>query len=414
VSFDTGAFPAVDVTFDNEQLLHTSLLPSGWPRKRWVQLRIGYGTYDSPGGLIIERDSHVDCRSFVIPDWAPQSGWRMALAAHTGLAVDRMALDNLTIATDALLERARVEVEVTLNGQQFTSDRVNVVYDAPITISHYSPTSGPISGDTRVVVHGFMFDHGLTYSCQFGETAVPAEHNATGGTIICPASPAITAAGAAAFSVSLDRGALYTPQTNWYGHRDWYRHRAPTPFTIYRALIVALHPTGGPIGGATIVRVHYEHNGTRTDSIFHCRFGESLSIGTAISSSEVDCPSPASVLAERVMVSISTNAQQFSNAMEFTYFDQPRVLLLSPSSGPAEGGTNVTLTGTQFMGFAPQICALQRELKRVACLSMCLCCSFARGRAQKLTKRVSSWQVRLAQRYAAIRPAAALHQLQPQ
>ena len=95
---------------------------------------------------------------------------------------------------------------MTLNGQQFTKDKMPLLYDSPPVISSYSPTSGPMAGDTKVIVHGFMFHHGLTYSCLFGNTSVPALYNSTEnrvatdpewtfdgsgseGTIICPSSP---------------------------------------------------------------------------------------------------------------------------------------------------------------------------------------------------------------------------------
>jgi hypothetical protein len=272
VAFRTGprGGPAIDVTYDNELVLHSSLLPAGWPRGVWVSVRVGYDTYDSPGGLVLERDGRVDFRSLVLSGWAPQSSWQMAIAAHTGLAVDRHMLDNVTLSTDSLIKPARVEVEVTLNGQQFTSDLVPVVYDAPITISHYSPTSGPLSGDTRVVVHGFMFDHGLTYHCKFNESVVPAEFNSSeAGTIICPHSPAI-ASGEWSFAISLDHDADHTPQAHWYSHRDWYAADMHTPFVVYEGSTVALQPTGGPIRGATSVLVMGSGLGTGSD--YRCRY----------------------------------------------------------------------------------------------------------------------------------------------
>ena len=59
----------------------------------------------------------------------------------------------------------------------------------------------------------------------------------------------------------------------------------------------------------------------------------------------VSCPSPVAVIAATVMLSISTNAQQFSNMKEFTYFSHPIVSAISPNTGPVNADTLIDVRG---------------------------------------------------------------------
>ena len=65
-------------------------------------------------------------------------------AASTGTAMDDHWFDDIVLSSEALLDTTSVDVEVTLNGQQFTGGGVSLAYDAPIVVSSFSPTSGPL------------------------------------------------------------------------------------------------------------------------------------------------------------------------------------------------------------------------------------------------------------------------------
>ena len=256
VAFETGARfgPSILITYDNIHILRHSLLPAGWRRDQWVALRVGYGTHDSPEGLVIERNGATDLRGIVLQGWAPESSWQLAISASTGLAVDHHWIDNFTLVTDALIARMDVTVEVTLNGQQFTSSQRSLSYDAPIAISAFSPTSGPTSGQTRVTVFGFMFAHGLSYSCRFGNETVLAIYNASTLDVVCPTSPA-QISGDHEFAISLDG-------LHWV--------TAQAPFTFYEGQATSIVPTGGPLHGATSVLV--QGTGLGRGSDYRCRY----------------------------------------------------------------------------------------------------------------------------------------------
>jgi hypothetical protein len=88
--------------------------------------------------------------------------------------VDEHLLSGVEIVADALTEADPVTVEVTLNGQQFGVSTASYSYRAPARVSAFSPTSGPVGGDTSVVVYGAFFEGGLSYACRFGNATVSA------------------------------------------------------------------------------------------------------------------------------------------------------------------------------------------------------------------------------------------------
>ena len=347
--FDTGPRhgPSIAITYDNVLLLRHSLAPSGgWVRGEWVALRVGYGTYDSPAGLIIERNGQADVRDFLLPGWSPEATWQLALAASTGLAVDEHLVDNLTISTDALIAPLSTQVEVTLNGQQYTRSGRAIVYDAPIVISAFSPTSGPIQGLTRVTVYGYMLDHGLAYSCRFGNATVHAHYNQSTGDVVCPASPA-RPSGDLPFAISLDG-------SNWVD--------APSNFTFYPGLAAAIVPTGGPLGGGTSVLVQGAGLGTGSD--YRCRYGGKPAVGgiTMLAGpfppnpTTVHCTVPPLPHSGSTELQISLNGQQYSSPLPYLVHTPPTIVQLSPSSGPALGGTRVNVSGASLTMFETQIC----------------------------------------------------------
>ena len=146
VAFETGVRfgPSILITYDNVQLARHDLSPSGgWLRGRWVALRVGYLTHDSQAGLVIERDDATDLRDFAVPGFAPERDWQLAISANTGLAVDKHLIDDLTLVTDALIAPVRTNVEVTLNGQQYTSDPAALMYARRWQSRASAPPAGP-------------------------------------------------------------------------------------------------------------------------------------------------------------------------------------------------------------------------------------------------------------------------------
>ena len=69
-----------------------------------------------------------------------------------------------------------------------------------------------------------------------------------------------------------------------------------------------------------------------------------------VSSTTITADSPAGTGVVDVTVTTPGGTSATSSADQFTYIGAPAVTGLSPTSGPAAGGTLVTITGTGFTG----------------------------------------------------------------
>ena len=69
---------------------------------------------------------------------------------------------------------ATTHVQATLNGQQFSQIGLNLSYYPPLSISLFSPTSGPVGGATRVVIAGGGFLDTWELQCRFSRAVVNA------------------------------------------------------------------------------------------------------------------------------------------------------------------------------------------------------------------------------------------------
>jgi hypothetical protein len=81
-----------------------------------------------------------------------------------------------------------VAVEVTMNGQDFSSQGIVYNYLPIITVTGVIPTHGPIKGGTEVIVIGTGFIRSSLLACQFGEgrsQVVKAAHFFNDTRIIC-------------------------------------------------------------------------------------------------------------------------------------------------------------------------------------------------------------------------------------
>ena len=118
-----------------------------------------------------------------------------------------------------------------------------LTYGMPVVISNFGPTSGPIAGSTRVVTSGMMFEHGIVYSCSFGQRKVSAVYSGKSGEVVCM-TPPDQVDGNVTFGISLD------------GVNVAIAHRN---FSFYSSVAVALDPAGGPVYGGTLLAITGQH-----------------------------------------------------------------------------------------------------------------------------------------------------------
>jgi hypothetical protein len=112
-------------------------------------------------------------------------------------------------------------------------------------------------------------------------------------------------------------------------------------------VVTGVSPTSGPGTGGTLVTI----TGTGLTGATVVDFGTTAATDvTVVSSTKITADSPAGGGVVDVTVTTPGGKSATSSADEFTYVGSPVVTGVSPTSGPAAGGTLVTITGTGLTG----------------------------------------------------------------
>ena len=221
-----------------------------------------------------------------------------------------------------------VDVTVTNPGGTSTasaSDRFTFV--AAPTISSLSPSSGSVYGGTDVTITGAHLS-GAT-SVTFDGT--PTGFVVTGDTSITATSPAGESAGTVSVVVTSIGGRSA-------GARFTYTVSTPT--------VSGIAPNLGPESGGTWVTI----TGTNLTGASRVAFGGIPTAFAVDSDTSIEAWSPpgAGTVAVRVTTLGGTTPANAGDL--FTYVPAPSVSSVSPSIGPADGGTTVTISGAGFTG----------------------------------------------------------------
>jgi len=236
--------------------------------------------------------------------------------------------DTQITATSPAGGAGTVDITVTtVGGTSATSVADQFTYVAPPTVTSISPTSGPTSGGTMVVITGTGFSSATAVS--FGATA------ATGFTVISPTQ--ITATSPAGTG-TVDVRVTTVGGTSAVSANDQFTYiPAPT--------VTSISPTSGPAGGGTTVVI----TGTNLSGATAVSFGGTAATGyTVNSATQITATSPAGTGTVDVTVTTVGGTSATSAADQFTYIGAPTVTSVSPTSGPTSGGTTVVITGTGF------------------------------------------------------------------
>ncbi|MEU7519813.1 IPT/TIG domain-containing protein [Kitasatospora aureofaciens] len=192
-------------------------------------------------------------------------------------------------------------------------------------VTSVSPASGPAAGGTRVTVTGTAFT-GAT-AVRFG--AITASFTVVSDTQITATAPPGT--GTVQVTVTTPSGISTQFVTYTYSTTS-----GPT--------LASVAPSSGPAAGGTTVTL----TGTGFTGATAVLFGTTAAASfTVVSGTQITATTPPGT--GTVQVTVVTGSGT-SNGVPFTYTTAPLPTLASvaPSSGPAAGGTTVTLTGTGF------------------------------------------------------------------
>ncbi len=206
---------------------------------------------------------------------------------------------------------------------------------APVpTVTSISPNSGSVSGGTAVTVTGTNFAGGATVL--FGSTA------ATGVTVVSSTSITATTPAHAAGAVSV----VVTNADSQSGTlANGYTFTSPNPAPT----VTALNPTSGTVNGGTPVTI----SGTGFLSGATVSLGGTAATGvTVVSSTSITAITPAHPAGAVTVMVTNSDSQSGMLANSYTYTSinpAPMVTSVAPNTGPASGGTGVTITGANFL-----------------------------------------------------------------
>ena len=224
-----------------------------------------------------------------------------------------------------------VDVTVTTpGGTSATTAADQYSYTNGPSVAAISPTSGPTAGGTSVTITGANLASAT--AVKFGSNTATINSN-TATQIVAVAPPG--SAGAVDVTVTTAGGTSAASLADRYTYAG-----LPT--------VTGVSPTSGPTLGGTAVTI----TGTNLDNPSAVKFGGTNAAAvTPISATQITAVAPAgSAGAQDVRVTTPGGTSATSSADRFTFVPPPTVTGVSPSSGPAAGGTSVTITGTDFTG----------------------------------------------------------------
>jgi hypothetical protein len=222
-----------------------------------------------------------------------------------------------------------VDVVVTTGGGSATTTNGYLYLDVP-GVTAVSPGAGAATGGASVTITGTGL--GATTSVKFGTTPTAS--------FVVDSSTSITAT-IPAHSVGVVDVTVTSPGgTSSVGAADQFSFD-PIP------VVTAVSPGSGGATGGTSVTI----TGTGLDDATAVSFGTTPASFVVDSSTSITATTPAHATGV-VDVTVSSPGGTSSAAPgdEFTFGDVPAVSALVPSAGVVDGGTSVTITGTDLGG----------------------------------------------------------------
>ncbi|PWD51789.1 hypothetical protein C8046_15185 [Serinibacter arcticus] len=219
-------------------------------------------------------------------------------------------------------EAGPVDVVVTTPGG-VTAPLTFTYVDVPTAIS-LDPTAGPVAGGTPVTVTGTNFVPGSVVSIDGVDVETEVGEDETTVSFVTPPH----AAGPVEVVVTTPGGVT-----------------APLTFTYVDVpTATSLVPDAGPVAGGNIVRI----NGSVLEAGTVQVGGETaVVVARAVDGTWIDFVAPAQEAGPQPVT--VTTAGGVTAPLTYTYVDVPTAISLDPTAGPVAGGTEVTVTGTNFV-----------------------------------------------------------------
>ncbi len=248
--------------------------------------------------------------------------------AATGVIVNSATSITATSPTGT----GTVDVTVTTpGGTSATSGNDQFTYVAGPTVTNVAPGSGPTAGGTSVTITGTA----LT-----GATAVHFGANAATGVVV-NSDTSVSATSPAGSAGTVDVTVTTPVGTSPTSANDKFIYAGPP-------VVTGVNPNAGPLGSGTSVTI----SGTSFTGATAVHFGANAATGVVVNSATSITATAPSGSAGTVDVTVTTpgGTSATSSSDHFTYDVVPAIASVAPGSGPAAGGTSVTITGSAFTG----------------------------------------------------------------
>jgi hypothetical protein len=277
--------------------------------------------------------------SGVSPDNGPHSGGTSVTISGSGLSGVTAVKFGTTSVVPASVSDTSIDVtapagtgtvDVTVTTPTGTSAPVaadRYTFNASPAVTAVSPDNGSEAGGASLIISGSGFS-GAT-AVKFGTIA--ASFSVTSATEISATSPAGT--GTVDVSVTTPNGTSSVVSADQFTYN-------PAP------AVTGLSPDSGPEAGATPEAISGSGFGGAT-AVY---FGSTSVAFTVNSNSSISATSPAGTGTVDVTVVTPNGTSATTAADQYTYNAPPAVTGLTPSDGPEDGGTAVTIHGTGFSG----------------------------------------------------------------
>jgi len=236
-----------------------------------------------------------------------------------------------------------VNLELTTNGVDFTSNGMQFLYHPIVSIFSVSPQSGSENGGTLVTLVGANILRSETLSCYFGDELSSSVQWISSSSIKCMSPPS---------KLGYHKEPVVQVRVSLNGQKIHYYQSIPF-FYQPSAHISNIEPKYGSILGDYKIHIFGGGFSTVEGIKVMCRFGEDMiKYGSILNDTHTTCVAPSISLARKIELSLSFNEGHdyiSSDSAVFQYTEPALIEEMYPKVLPQYGGVKVTLKGKNLI-----------------------------------------------------------------
>lgn len=263
----------------------------------------------------------------------------------------------------------RINVDITTNGVDYTSEGLALFLSPTVTISRVSPESGPINGGTPIAIYGMPIPDEKNLACRFGELVVPA-WSISNDRVVCISPMASNRLGGSVMlNIMADSQEIttvgisfkYLPKvsvvsTSWgisskQHETATVRKRSHTEQSI--PSVIRCEPTAVSSGNEEVIVRGLDF--VRT-SMLTCSFGGVYVNAQFMSDEVIKCVAPQHA-PDIISLQVSNDGITFSKSrVSFRFQLDPMIISIEPTHGLAQSQQLVTILGNNFYNSSSIAC----------------------------------------------------------